>query len=171
LLISPLRANLPKTLAAKFVDQQCGSAMAAAQIGFMEIAQGFADITLCAGYEHMTRVAMGLANVDKGLLAPPMTLFLNPEYQHWDMMTTMNMGFTAEKLAAQAKISREEMDKWGVRSHQLASKARQEGFFKDRSADRGRAADGTPEGRHGPGGAAMPPTRAWRTLPAFKKDG
>jgi acetyl-CoA C-acetyltransferase len=124
-------ANLPKTLAAKFVDQQCGSAMAAAQIGFMEIAQGFADITLCAGYEHMTRVAMGMANVDKGLLAPNMTLFLNPEYQHWDMMTTMNMGFTAEKLAALSKISRAEMDRWGARSHQLAAKARKEGFFKD----------------------------------------
>lgn len=124
-------ANLPKTLAAKFVDQQCGSAMAAVQIGFMEIAQGFADVTLCAGYEHMTRVAMGMANVDKGLIAPNLTLFLNPEYQHWDMMTTMNMGLTAEKLAAQAKISREEMDRWGARSHQLAAKARQEGFFKD----------------------------------------
>ncbi len=122
-------ANLPKTLAAKFVDQQCGSAMAAAQVGFMEIAQDFADIVLCGGYEHMTRVAMGMSNVDKGLLAPNMTLFLNPEYQHWDMMTTMNMGFTAEKLSAQAKITREEMDKWGVRSHQLAAKAQAEGFL------------------------------------------
>jgi len=124
-------ANLPKTLPAKFVDQQCGSAMAAVHIGAMEIAQEFADIVLCAGYEHMTRVAMGAANVDRGLISPNATLFLKPEYRHWDMMTTMNMGLTAEKLAAQAKISRGEMDKWGARSHQLAVKARQEGFFKD----------------------------------------
>jgi acetyl-CoA C-acetyltransferase len=124
-------ANLPKTLPAKFVDQQCGSSMAGVHIGFMEIAQEFADIVLCAGYEHMTRVAMGLTNVERGLLAPNMTLFLNPEYQHWDMMTSMNMGLTAEKLTGQSKIGREDMDRWGVRSHQLATQAGKEGFFKD----------------------------------------
>jgi acetyl-CoA C-acetyltransferase len=124
-------ANLPNTVAAKFVDQQCGSSMAAIHIGFMEIAQDFADVVLCAGYEHMTRVAMGMSNVEKGLLAPNMTLFLNPEYRHWDIMTSMNMGLTAEKLTAQSKISREEMDRWGARSHQLAVKARNQGFFKD----------------------------------------
>jgi acetyl-CoA C-acetyltransferase len=124
-------ANLPHTVPAKFIDQQCGSSMAGVQIGFMEIAQEFADIVLCAGYEHMTRVAMGMSNVEKGLLAPNMTLFLNPEYQHWDIMTSMNMGLTAEKLTAQSKIGREEMDQWGARSHQLAAKARSQGFFKD----------------------------------------
>lgn len=124
-------ANLPKTIPAKFVDQQCGSSMAGVHIGFMEIAQEFADIVLCSGYEHMTRVAMGMTNVERGLLAPNMTLFLNPEYQHWDMMTSMNMGLTAEKLTAQTQIAREEMDRWGVRSHQLAAKARSEGFFTD----------------------------------------
>jgi acetyl-CoA C-acetyltransferase len=41
----------------------------------------------------------------------------------------MNMGLTAEKLFAQTKFTREEMDRWGVRSHQLACKARAEGFF------------------------------------------
>jgi acetyl-CoA acyltransferase len=124
-------ANLPHTVPAKFVDQQCGSSMAGVQVGFMEIAQEFADVVLCAGYEHMTRVAMGMSNVEKGLLAPNMTLFLNPEYRHWDIMTSMNMGLTAEKLTAQSKIAREAMDRWGARSHQLAAKARSEGFFED----------------------------------------
>ena len=52
-------ANLPETLAAKFVDQQCGSSMAAIHVGFMEIAMGFADIVMVGGMEHMTRVPMG----------------------------------------------------------------------------------------------------------------
>ena len=52
-------ANLPQTIAAKFVDQQCGSAMAGIHIGFMEIALGFADTVMVGGMEHMTRVAMG----------------------------------------------------------------------------------------------------------------
>jgi acetyl-CoA acyltransferase len=122
-------ANLPETIPAKFVDQQCGSAMAGIQIGFMEIAQDFADIVLVGGMEHMTRVPMGGPLVDRGVIVPNMTLFLGSEHQHWDMMTTMNMGLTAEKLFSQTDFTKEDMDKWGVRSHQLAAKARTEGFF------------------------------------------
>jgi acetyl-CoA C-acetyltransferase len=122
-------ANLPKRIPAKFVDQQCGSSMAGIQIGFMEIAMGYADIVIVGGMEHMTRVPMGMSQVDRGMLAPNMTLFLNPEYQHLDMMTSMNMGLTAEKLAKKAGLARDAMDRWGVRSHALAVKARSEGFF------------------------------------------
>ena len=124
-----LLANLPETIPAKFVDQQCGSAMAAIQIGFMEIAQNFADIVMIGGMEHMTRVPMGGTTTDRGLVAPNMSLFMDPKYQHWDMMTTMNMGLTAEKLFAQTDYTKEDMDKWGVRSHQLASQAQKDGFF------------------------------------------
>ncbi len=124
-----LLANLPETIPAKFVDQQCGSAMAAIQIGFMEIAQNFADIVMIGGMEHMTRVPMGGTTTDRGLVAPNMSLFMDPKYQHWDMMTTMNMGLTAEKLFARTDYTKEDMDKWGVRSHQLASQAQKDGFF------------------------------------------
>jgi acetyl-CoA acyltransferase len=123
-------ANLPETISAKFVDQQCGSAMAGIHIGFMEIAMGFADIVMVGGMEHMTRVAMGTLAKPDGPISPNLRLFTDPAYKHWDMVTTMNMGFTAEKLCAQSGFTKEEMDRWGVRSHQLAYKAQQEGFFK-----------------------------------------
>ena len=122
-------ANLPETIPAKFVDQQCGSAMAGIQIGFMEIAQEFADIVMVGGMEHMTRVPMGPYLPDKGHIAPNLTLFTDPSYQHWDMMTTMNMGLTAEKLFSQTDFAKEDLDRWGARSHQLAAKAKAEGFF------------------------------------------
>ncbi len=122
-------ANLPETISAKSVDQQCGSAMAGVHIGFMEIAMDFADIVMVGGMEHLTRVPMGGALIDRGAIVPNMALFLDPSYQHWDMMTTINMGLTAEKLFAQTDFTKEDMDKWGVRSHQLAAKAQQEGFF------------------------------------------
>jgi acetyl-CoA acyltransferase len=122
-------ANLPETIPAKFVDQQCGSAMACIQIGFMEIAQDFADIVLVGGYEHMTRIPMGGYTVDRGMIAPNLGLFTNQDYFHWDIMKAMNMGLTAEKLFAQTDFTKEDMDKWGVRSHQLAAKAQAEGFF------------------------------------------
>ncbi len=122
-------ANLPETIPAKFVDQQCGSSMAAIHIGFMEIAQGFADIVLVGGYEHMTRVPMGRTTTERGYIAPNMSLFADPAHFHWDMMTTMNMGLTAEKLFKKSGFTKEDMDKWGVRSHQQAAKAQKEGFF------------------------------------------
>src|SRR5512147_964924 len=123
-------ANLPNTIAAKFVDQQCGSAMAGIHIGFMEIAQGFADTVMVGGMEHMTRVAMGASARPDGPISPNLRLFTDPSYKHWDMMTTMNMGLTAEKLFALSGLTKEDMDRWGVRSHQLAAKAQAEGFFK-----------------------------------------
>ena len=122
-------ANLPESIPAKFVDQQCGSAMAGIHIGFMEIAQDFADIVLVGGYEHMTRVPMGGVTIDRGFAAPNMRLFADPDYLHWDMMTAMNMGLTAEKLFSQTGFTKDDMDRWGVRAHQLAAKAQKEGFF------------------------------------------
>ncbi len=124
-------SNLPETISAKFVDQQCGSSMAAIHIGFMEIAQEFADIVLLGGYEHMTRVPMGAGVTrDRGLIASNLALFTDPIYKHWDLMTGVTMGLTAEKLFSQTKFTREDMDSWAVRSHELATKAYADGFFK-----------------------------------------
>lgn len=124
-------ANLPETIAAKFVDQQCGSAMAGIHIAFMEIAMGFADTVLVGGMEHLTRVPMGGALLEKGIVDVNPRLFQDPAYAHWDMAHAINMGLTAEKLFSQTTFTKEDMDRWGARSHQLASRAYQEGFFKD----------------------------------------
>ncbi|MFH1033990.1 MAG: acetyl-CoA C-acetyltransferase [Pseudomonadota bacterium] len=124
-------ANLPETISAKFVDQQCGSAMAGIQIAYMEIAQGFADTVMVGGMEHMTRVPMGGTTKDRGLAAYNLSLFLNEKYKHWDMMTSTNMGLTAEKLFARTGLTKQDMDAWAVRSHQLAASAQADGFFKD----------------------------------------
>jgi acetyl-CoA C-acetyltransferase len=124
-------ANLPETMPAKFVDQQCGSSMAAIHVGFMEIAMGYADIVMVGGMEHLTRVPMDGSLLKKGTISLNMRLFTDPAYKHWDMVTSTNMGLTAEKLFTQRGFTKEDMDRWGVRSHQLASKAYNEGFFKD----------------------------------------
>jgi len=124
-------ADLSETIPAKFFDQQCGSSMAAVHVGFMEIATGFADIVLACGMEHMTRVPMGPTLFEKKVISLNPRLYSDTNYNHWDMEVTMNMGLTAEKLASQTSFSREDFDRWGMRSHQLASKARKEGFFDD----------------------------------------
>ena len=119
-------ANFPETLPAKFVDQQCGSSMAAVHVGYMEIATGNADIVMASGFEHMTRVPMGAS---PEAISPNMALMTDEKYRHWDLATTMSMGLTAEKLFAQTDCTKEQMDEWGVRAHQLATKAQEEGFF------------------------------------------
>jgi len=124
------QANLPETIPAKFIDQQCGSSMATIHVGFMEIAMDFADIVLVGGMEHMTRVPMGGWTYERGYISPNAALFMDPAYKHWDMMTSMNMGLTAEKLFSQTDFSKEDLDRWGARSHQLAAKAQAEGFFE-----------------------------------------
>ena len=119
-------ANFPETLPTKFVDQQCGSSMAAIHVGYMEIATGNADIVMASGFEHMTRVPMGAT---PEAISLNMSFMSERKYKHWDFPTTMSMGLTAEKLFAQTNYTRQDMDAWGVRAHQLATKAQEEGFF------------------------------------------
>lgn len=123
-------ANMAPSVPAKYIDQQCGSGMAAVQSGFMEIATGFADIVIACGMEHMTRVPMGPTLFNSGAMSVNAALYKEDKYAAWDMATTMNMGLTAEKLADMQGINREEMDLWAVRSHQRAAAAIEAGFFQ-----------------------------------------
>src|SRR4030043_1361058 len=122
-------SNLSEKVAAKFVDQQCGSSMAAVHIGAMEIMLGYANIVLVAGMEHMTRVPMGQAWRKDGHVKLNMRVLEEEEYAHWDLRNAMNMGMTAEKLFSLRDFSREDLDRWAKRSHDLALKAQKEGFF------------------------------------------
>ena len=122
-------ANLPETIPAKFVDQQCGSAMAGIHIGFMEIASGFADTVMIGGMEHMTRNYGANLRAKEGAISPNPRFLDDESMQHWDYKTLSNMGFTAEKLFSQTDFTREDMDRWGTRAHNLAEKGQKEGFF------------------------------------------
>ncbi len=120
-------AELPFEVAAQQVDQQCGSSLDALRTAVMAITTGFADTVICGGMEHMTHIPLGAANPavrvnDK--------LREDPRYRRYDVTFSMNMGFTAQKLQEMAGFTREEMDRWSLRSHMLAARAQKEGFFK-----------------------------------------
>jgi len=126
-------AELPFSVAAQHIDRQCGSSMSAVHTAAMGIALGFSDIVVSCGIEHMTHVPMGgPGGGDPNLspVKPNMKLFTEPQFQKYDVLTAMNMGLTAEKLMKHTAITRDEMDKWSLRSHQMASRALEEGFFK-----------------------------------------
>lgn len=120
-------ARLPWNVPAQGTDRQCVSSMSTIHQGAMEIMLGYSDIVISCGIEHMTHIPT-LGGGGRQVPIEP-----NPklvEFKELDIMTTMNMGLTAEKLAAESGITREEMDKWSLGSHQKAAKALQEGFFK-----------------------------------------
>ncbi|MDD5397444.1 MAG: acetyl-CoA C-acetyltransferase [Dehalococcoidia bacterium] len=113
--------KLPLEISAQQVDQQCGSALAGLRVGAMAIAAGFADVVLCGGQEHMTHCPMG-SSIGSAM---PMKLINDPEYKYIDLPFSMNMGFTAQKLQEMIGTSREEMDKFAMRSHQLAAQSKE----------------------------------------------
>jgi len=125
-------AGLPFNVPAQQIDRQCASAMSTIHQGAMEIMLGYSDIVLVGGIEHMTHNPMPGPGIDASriMMTPNPRFFSEPEYAKYDMMTTYNMGMTAEKLFSQTSFTREDMDRWAMKSHQKAAKALEEGFFK-----------------------------------------
>jgi acetyl-CoA C-acetyltransferase len=123
-------AGLPVEVPAQQIDRQCASSMSTIHQGAMEIMLGYSDIVISCGIEHMTHIpALGGGDITKVPVDPNFRL-LSSEFKQYDFMTAMNMGLTAEKLFSLREFTREDMDRWALRSHQLAAKAIEEGFFK-----------------------------------------
>jgi len=125
-------AELPVSVPAEQIDRQCGSSMSTIHEVAMEIMLGYTDVAISCGIEHMTHIPMAMAEGDpRAILRQPDTRFVTDErFKKYEFLTAMNMGLTAEKLFLESGLTREDMDKWALRSHQLAAKALKEGFFK-----------------------------------------
>ena len=124
-------AELPISVPGQGIDRQCASSMSTIHTGAMEIMSGYSDIVVSCGIEHMTHIpALGGGDPSQVPVDPNPRLITDEAYKKYDFMTTANMGLTAEKLLAHSKLSREDMDKWSMRSHLQAAKALEEGFFK-----------------------------------------
>ncbi|MBL4666282.1 MAG: thiolase family protein [Sneathiella sp.] len=113
-------AGIPKSAAATTVNRFCGSSMQAIHMAAGAIQMGAGDVFICGGIESMTRVPMGGFNP-----APHPALY--KEYPE----AYISMGITAENLANQYKISRQEQEEMAVESHARAAAARAAGKFTD----------------------------------------
>jgi len=126
---SPLfLADFPYDTSSFFIDKQCGSAGAGMHVGIMEIMTGNTKYFLSTGFEHMTRVR------GKGTDVNLKVANKNSEYYRPDLdfSVVYNMLLTAQKLYEQEipTFTKEDMDKFGVRSHNLADKYHESGWFK-----------------------------------------
>jgi acetyl-CoA acyltransferase len=116
-----LTAGFPFTTPATTVDRQCGSSQQAIHFAANLIQSGVCDITIAGGVESMSRVPMGSNAVSPGTPFPPELMEL------YDLVP---QGISAELIARKYGISRQQMDEFGVRSHQLANEATEKGHFK-----------------------------------------
>ena len=111
-------ANIPKEAAGKVVNRFCGSSMDAVHQISQAIDCGDIDCGVAGGVEDMFGVPMGGFNPD-----------FNPKLYEKDYY--MGMGETAENLASELSISREEQEDFSIKSHEKALNAVDNGLFKD----------------------------------------
>jgi acetyl-CoA acetyltransferase family protein len=119
-----LQAGLPVTTPATTVDRQCGSAQQAVNFGAALVGSGVHDVVIGGGVEHMGHIPMGI-----------MFKFVDQIGSPWpeELMARYNLvpqGISAEMIADKWEIPRSELDELGLRSHQLAAKATEEGRFE-----------------------------------------
>ncbi|MGO0999433.1 acetyl-CoA C-acyltransferase [Lysobacter sp. CA196] len=119
--IGVLLAGLPNTIAAQTINRFCSSGLQAVALAANEIRLGNADLMLAGGTESMSMVPM-MGN--KVALSPSV---FNDDH----VAIAYGMGITAEKVAEEWKISREDQDAFALASHQKAIAAIQAGEFKN----------------------------------------
>lgn len=120
--IGLLLAGLPNTIAAQTINRFCSSGLQAVALAADQIRLGNAGLMLAGGTESMSMVPM-MGN--KVALSPG--VFANDE----NIAIAYGMGITAEKVAEEWKIAREDQDAFALASHQKAIAAIQAGEFRD----------------------------------------
>ncbi|HHW9997673.1 TPA: thiolase family protein [Staphylococcus aureus] len=115
-----LRTGLSDTVPGQTVNRYCSSGLQTIAIAANQIMAGQGDILVAGGVELMSAVPMG-GNEPTN----------NPTLQYDDIGASYPMGLTAENVASQFDVSREDQDAYAVRSHQRAFDAQRDGRFKD----------------------------------------
>jgi acetyl-CoA C-acetyltransferase len=139
-----LASKFPESVPATSVDRQCGSSQQALQFAAQAVMSGTQDIVIAAGVESMTRVPMGLsaslpAKNGFGFYKSPRIEARYPGIQFSQFMG-------AEMMAKKYDLSKEELDRYALASHQKAMAATQAGAFKEEIVPLEiTAADGTKE--------------------------
>ncbi len=116
-----LTAGFPVTTPATTVDRQCGSSQQAIHFAANLIQAGICDVTIAGGVESMSRVPMGSNATQPGHPFPPELMEL------YDLVP---QGISAELIARKYKVSRKEMDEFGVESHHRAHEATEKGYMR-----------------------------------------
>src|SRR5215470_14908365 len=132
-----LLAGFPVEVPGQTVNRLCGSGMQAAITAAREIQAGGAEVMVAGGVESMTRAPWVIAKPEGPFPRGPQTAFdtalgwrlVNPKMA--EVYGTLQMGETAERVAAKYEVVREVQDEFALRSHRLAVAAQLAGRFDD----------------------------------------
>jgi acetyl-CoA acyltransferase len=167
-----LAAGWPESVPATTVDRQCGSSQQALHFAAQGVMAGAYDIAIAAGVECMTRVPMG-ASIGSGVGFP----FGPTVRQRYEPVGGLvPQGISAEMIADQWGLSRDELDAFGARSQQHGLRATEEGRFENEIVPVAvRDADGNATDEILARDEGLRPGTTAETLgklkPAFKEDG
>jgi acetyl-CoA acetyltransferase family protein len=117
-----LIAGFPLDVCGTTLDRMCGSGQQAANFAAMGVMAGQYDVVIAGGVEHMTRVPMGsnAAGPGEGPLSPRLE----------ERCAIVPQGVSAELIAEQWGLKREELDELSAGSHERAGRAMAEGRFR-----------------------------------------
>jgi len=143
-----LEAGLPYTISATDMNKQCGSSLQASTQGAFAVMAGMSDVVLAGGVETMDRTNPIPPGDERNLQQIQTTEVMAKEFlqpwpdqtkapqwaKRWYQVTEpwiMDMGATAEKLASQRGVTREDADRFALDSHRKAVRAQKEGLLSD----------------------------------------
>ncbi len=118
--IASLRAGLPVEVPAQTVNRFCSSGLQTIALAAQQIMSGMGEAVIAGGVETMSQVPMSSNK-----------FMANPTLAKEHPGVYIGMGQTAENLARQYEVTREEQDDFALRSHQRAAAAQDAGKFDD----------------------------------------
>jgi len=124
--------GVPSDRNAYLVGMVCGSGLQAANLGYMTIKTGMADLIVAGGMESMSMVPYYMPGVRSGYKMGHKQVIDGMVYDGlWDPYHDMHMGMTGELVADKYSITREEQDDWAYNSHRKALDAIDNGRFEE----------------------------------------
>ena len=126
-----INANIPSDRTAVTINQVCGSGVRSVAMGYQAIKTGDSEIVVAGGQENMS-ISPHCSPMRNGQKMGPLSLVDSMVIDGlWDVFNNYHMGTTAENVAKQWGIDRQQQDLFAARSQNKAEAAQQAGRFKD----------------------------------------
>ena len=124
-------SGIPKEKPAYIVNQVCGSGIRSVASGFQSIKSGDSNIVIAGGQESMSLAPHAIHLRDGKKLGDTELTDTMIKDGLWDAFHGYHMGITAENVAEKFQVTREEQDKFALKSQEKAIKAQKENKFKN----------------------------------------
>ena len=126
-----IKSGIPKEKPAYVVNQVCGSGIRSVASGFQSIKSGDSKIVIAGGQENMSLAPHAIHLRDGKKLGDTALIDTMIKDGLWDAFHGYHMGITAENVAEKFQVTREDQDKFALRSQEKALKAQVENKFKE----------------------------------------